>query len=283
MIVESPLGRPHAFNQTNHELFDAVWTYNWRLCDERRYFRYYLPVGSAPPPANPSFGDRKPLVMVNTNRLLGPMGLLAFRQQGLGGLPGLGWLFRDWSVSPSDFVHQVSGELYSRRRRIARQAEKEFPGLFDIYGPGWRGEPAGWDHKLIKPRPFANGLGHHEVKKDDLLPRYRYYLAFENQSADVGYISEKIFDGLLAGVVPIYFGDQRIAENVDADCFVDARKFASDRDMLRFVRDCSESEWLRLRSAGQEYVHSEAAKKFQTEAFANRMVELLHNVTERPR
>jgi hypothetical protein len=278
MLVESPLGRPHAFNPSNHAAFDAVLTYNWRLCDERRYFRYYLPVGSAPPPADPPFADRRPLVMVNTNRLLGPLGMLSFRHPGLAGLPGLGPLFRDWSVTPGAFVGQVRGELYSRRRGLARTADREFPGVLDVFGPGWRGEPIGWVHKFARPRPFACARGPLPVKKDELLPRYRFAVAFENAVADVGYISEKVFDALLAGVVPLYLGDARVAENIDPACYVDATKFASDRELLAFVRDCPEAEWRRMRDAGRAYVGSPAARKFQSEAFAARMVEVLERV-----
>lgn len=278
MILESPLGRPHAFVRANHDLFDAVTTYNWRLCDERRYFRYFLPIGAAPLPADPPFDERKPLVMINSNRLLGPFGLLAFRQPGLGGLPGVGWLFNDWKVGAGLFT-QTRGELYSRRRRIARLADREFPGLLEIYGPGWRGEPVGWINKLARPRPFACGTGRRVVQKDELLPHYRFGVAFENMVGDVGYVSEKIFDTLLAGVVPLYLGDARVAEHIDPDCFIDARKFRSDREMLTFVRDCPVSEWRRLREAGRRYLNSDAAKKFFPEAFAERMNAVLAAVT----
>lgn len=278
MLVESPLGRPHAFHPSNHAAFDAVLTYNWRLCDERQYFRYYLPVGSAPPPADPPFADRRPLVMINTNRLLGPMGLFAFRQPGLAGLPGVGALFREWSVTARSFFGQVQGELYSRRRQLARTADREFPGLLDVFGPGWRGEPAGWVHKLARPKPFACAKGALPVKKDELLPRYRFCVAFENAVADVGYISEKVFDALLAGVVPIYLGDARVAKHIDPACYVDATKFATDRALLAFIRACPEAEWRRMRDAGRVYVHSESAKKFQSEAFAARMTAVLEHV-----
>ncbi len=282
MLVESPLGRPHCFHNENHSDFDIILTYNWRLCDEKRYFRYYLPIGTAPPAADPPYSQRKPLVMINSNRLLGPMGLLAFRQPGLSGLPGIAWLFRDWKVGASGMLHQTRGELYSRRRKLARLADREFPGLLEVFGPGWSGEPVGWISKFIRPKPFACACGP-SGRKDDLLPQYRFGIAFENVVGDVGYISEKIFDTLSAGVVPIYFGDERIAEHVDPACFVDARKFASDGDLLNWVRDCPESEWRRLREAGQKYITSDTARKFQSEAFAQRMLDVLELAARKPR
>src|SRR5262249_53113928 len=93
MLVESPLGRPYYFNVKNHEPFDLVLTFNWRLCDERRYFRYYLSIGGVGNVSSHTFDERRPLIMMNTNRLLGPFGLFANRQPGLRGIPGIGSLF----------------------------------------------------------------------------------------------------------------------------------------------------------------------------------------------
>ena len=90
----------------------------------------------------------------------------------------------------------MRGELYSGRRHLARRADTEFPGLLDVFGPGWNGEAVGWISKLIRPRPFACSRGP-SGRKDDLLPHYRFCLAYENMVGDVGYISEKIAGSLV--------------------------------------------------------------------------------------
>lgn len=282
-LYESPLSRPHMYDPRNHCDFDAIVTFDWHLCDEQRYFRYFLPVGTAPPHADPPFSARRPLVMINTNRVLGPMGLFAFRQPGLGGLPGVGLAFRGWSVSPRAFFTQVKSEMYSRRRKIARLAEKEFPGVLEIFGPGWMGDQAGWIHKVIPPRPFGCARAGYVRNKEELVPQYRFCLAYENMTGDVGYISEKMFDALSAGTVPIYLGDVRITDHVPAACFVDARQFRNDREMLQFARDCDEATWQKLREAGRQFVQSDGIKKFQSDAFANRMTEMLDHVMSLPR
>lgn len=41
--------------------------------------------------------------------------------------------------------------------------------------------------------------------KQKVISNYMFYLAFEN-SYERGYVTEKVFDGLIAGTVPIYFG-----------------------------------------------------------------------------
>ena len=58
-----------------------------------------LPIGAGQSCTEISFAERKPLLMMNTNRLLGPAGLFASRQPGLSGLPCVGHMFSGWSVS----------------------------------------------------------------------------------------------------------------------------------------------------------------------------------------
>ena len=57
-----------------------------------------------------------------------------------------------------------------------------------------------------------------------LLRRYRFTLAFEN-AIDDGYVTEKLYQPLLAGSVPVYLGapvDERLIPG--AGCFVDATR-----------------------------------------------------------
>ena len=47
----------------------------------------------------------------------------------------------------------------------------------------------------------------------DALRRYRFYLAFEN-TCETGYVTEKVYNGLDAGVIPVYLGAPDIADYV---------------------------------------------------------------------
>ena len=276
MIVESPLARTYAFIRDNHDMFDAIVTYDQRLCDGDRYCRYYLPgVPRTAPPRSVPFGGRRPLVMVNTNSYAG---ILAHRQSGgLSGLPFLGCRFRGWKVPLKTWLRLSNGEQYSHRRRIARLAEKDFPDVLDMYGQGWQGERMSWSHRFVRNRPFWNAKGRLLGRKTDLLTNYRFTLAFENFAGNFGYISEKLFDALYSGSVPVYLGDDRITDHVPPECFVDARQFRSDREILEFVRDCPKAKWMELREAGEEFLRGPGIKKFESEYY----VELILGVFER--
>jgi hypothetical protein len=275
LLYESPLGRSHFYNPKNHDLFDAVITFNHNLCDEQKYFHYNLPIGI--PEITPnlkSFNERKLAVMINSNKYAG---VLAQRQPGLSGLPLVGPRFGGWQDSLTDIREQQSQDLYERRRKIARLSEKFDPKVLDIYGSGWKGEAISWVHKFLHHRSYrcAKGL---TSSKIETLSNYRFCLAFENITGNYGYISEKIFDCFYSGVVPIYLGDYNIQKFVEPNAYVDARKFRTDKDLLIYIQSCSKSDWEEMYIAGQDYLKSEKIKEFQEQIFARRMLEIIQIV-----
>jgi hypothetical protein len=67
------------------------------------------------------------------------------------------------------------------------------------------------------------------------LARYRFTLAFEN-SIEAGYVTEKYYDALVAGSVPVYLGAPDIdAFAPGAHCHVNVGDFASPRALARHL------------------------------------------------
>jgi hypothetical protein len=65
--------------------------------------------------------------------------------------------------------------------------------------------------------------------KRNTLSRYHFTLAFEN-AVDRDYVTEKFFDPLCVGSVPVYLGAPNIDEFAPADhCFIDAASYDSPR------------------------------------------------------
>ena len=68
-----------------------------------------------------------------------------------------------------------------------------------------------------------------------LYRRYKFVLAFENSFAP-DYVTEKVFDALRAGSVPVYRGCDQVAELVPSpDCYIDANQFSSPRELGDFL------------------------------------------------
>jgi hypothetical protein len=61
-------------------------------------------------------------------------------------------------------------------------------------------------------------------RKRSFLRQYKFTVAIENYSQR-GYNTEKITDPLLAGSVPIYWGNPEISRHINPDCFINAHDY----------------------------------------------------------
>lgn len=147
----------------------------------------------------------------------------------------------------------VSNELYTLRVAAIRYMEVKHSCDFDHYGPGWD-----------KTFPSWKGV---VSSKFDIYPNYRFGLCFENMKEEPGYITEKIFDCLRSGCVPVYFGAPDIAERVPANAFIDYRNYSSLEAMLDALQYFDETCWQLMRKAGQDFLISPAFDRFQRQSF----------------
>ncbi|MBN9217864.1 MAG: alpha-1,3-fucosyltransferase [Mesorhizobium sp.] len=76
--------------------------------------------------------------------------------------------------------------------------------------------------------------------KIETIGRYAFCLALENSIAP-DYVTEKMFDPLLAGTVPVYLGAPNVAEFVPEHSFIDAASFATPADLAAYLRHLLET------------------------------------------
>jgi hypothetical protein len=279
MLYETPLYNPHWFEHRNHALFDAILTYNPHLVDGQRYFQMHLPIGSPPQlQSDLPFEDRSPLVMINTNCYVGlraaplPWHWLNRRRD----LEKAGW-----HCTLTAGVSGERGDLNRARRRLARVAEQRCADAVDLFGRGWAGRKSGWYYRFLPDPPYQLAKGQALEDKLQLLSRYRYTIAYENYEGDVGYISEKIFDALYAGTVPIYRGDRNIAKSVWPECFIDSRQFRNEAELLNHVLQLPKQRWLEMQEAGKQYLNSEQIKHFQADCYVNSILSVIESIATR--
>jgi hypothetical protein len=78
--------------------------------------------------------------------------------------------------------------------------------------------------------------------KQGVIAAYEFTLEFEN-SICRDYVTERFFDPLLAGSVPVYLGAPNIAELAPADdCYVDASRFESPRALAAHLMALARDE-----------------------------------------
>ena len=180
-------------------------------------------------------------------------------------------------------------ELYSERLRAI--AFFEGHGEIDLYGVGWDGPPfrvgetrmprslrrlaylaeRSWDRARPASDPLlasARRAYRGPVEsKSSTLSRYAFAICFENMAMQ-GWVTEKIFDCLVAGTIPVYLGAPDIEDCVDPECFVDMRRFSGYDELRAHLHGLSPAEVRAYREAGREYFTSPQFRPFTKHAFA---------------
>jgi hypothetical protein len=92
----------------------------------------------------------------------------------------------------------------------------------------------------LSNRTIPNDRG--RASKLEALPKYRFCLAFENAIAP-DYVTEKFYDPLLAGSVPVYLGAPNIAEFAPVEgCYINAADFAGPAELAAYLLQLNRDE-----------------------------------------
>lgn len=254
-LMENAANRPDNYWTFNHRDFERVFTWNPQLVDGQKYHRFYLPNRIPPPVRFQPEEQRNFCVTIASQKYSG---------------------------------HPL--ELYSERVRAIRWFEHHHPDEFDLYGTLWEhpyftGRLARWNlglHKfyaefpsaLRKPRfPSHRGT---VPTKHAVLKQYKFALCYEN-AVFPGYITEKIFDALFAGCIPIYLGAPDVTDSLPPEIFIDKRKFENYADLYDYMHNMTEAEYLGYRQAIEQFLIGPGIRPFSAEHFAETVIPSLVN------
>jgi alpha(1,3/1,4) fucosyltransferase len=188
--------------------------------------------------------------------------------QVLGRAPGVG---RDEflvMVNNRKYPAVRRGELYSAREKVASWFARQ--GLMRIYGRGWDRSDPRHPISALRTRDLKKAAAGTVASKFEVLGRARFSLTFENMTAP-GYHSEKLFDAIAAGSVPIYLGDPNIRDVVPAGAFIDYSGVGSPAKLAALLQNTSDAEQRRIQEAGRSYLESESFLPYTVVAFARRL------------
>jgi hypothetical protein len=110
--------------------------------------------------------------------------------------------------------------------------------------------------------------------KWETLAKYDFALCFENARLK-GWLTEKLFECLRVGTIPIYLGATDIDELIPPECFIDMRQFADYAELRVFLKAMDRETVHRYRDAGRAFLESEAFEPFSVECFAGIFRDLL--------
>lgn len=81
---------------------------------------------------------------------------------------------------------------------------------------------------------YCNNIGEKVKDKVAFMRNYRFSIAFENSSYP-GYTTEKIYESMIAGSIPIYWGNSWIAKEFNENSFVNLHNFSNTNQAIDYI------------------------------------------------
>jgi hypothetical protein len=169
--------------------------------------------------------------------------------------------------------YSIENELQSKRL----SAIEYFGGLgkLALFGRYWDKPgrmPKRWRKRLaavlgrMRPRECED--------KVRTTSQYKFALCFENVTYP-GYVTEKIFDCIAAGSIPVYLGAPDIGGFVPPDVFVNAADFDSWDSLDAHLECLGEKDCLAKIRAGRNFLRSPAGDRHSFEGFAESLMGMI--------
>ena len=160
----------------------------------------------------------------------------------------------------SDYPHS----LYPRRIEAIQWFQKNALFEFDLYGRGWP----------IQSFPVYKGVTNNKLVT---YSKYKFAITFENCDNATGYISEKILDCFMAGIVPIYWGAPNVTTHIPEQCFIDMRDFSNYEDLYRYLKGISYVRYCEYLEAIDDFIRSDKANQFDSNEEVKDLLRLIES------
>ena len=175
--------------------------------------------------------------------------------------------------------------IYAQRRDTIHWFEKNHPDDFDLYGFGWDRGTAPFQSypvfqrvlrlagilKILPRRKYPSWKGC-VVRKRDVLSKYRFGFCYENTDKIPGFVTEKIFDVMLAGTVPVYLGAENTGCHIPQTCFINRACFKDHEALYAYITNMSDSEYMTYLQNIQAFLSSDRSSEFSIATFVRTLL-----------
>ena len=212
-----------------------------------------------------NFGRRKFLVMIAANKYFEKPFPLPFPHYLSEYFDWARDRFIKWQSKTRSVI--IENELITKRLSAIEYFGSK--GQMDLFGYDWdniQNLPFSWQNRLgkiletLKPKSSRD--------KVKTISAYRFALCIENVAYE-GYITEKIIDCFVAGVIPIYLGAPDIEKYIPRNSFINMRNFDSFDKLYAYLAKIDRDKALELIENGRNFLRSSKGKLYSYEGFAN--------------
>lgn len=185
----------------------------------------------------------------------------------------------------SNKTSSYPGELYSEREKIINWYSHNNMTKFDLFGQGWERRIFNTRFFSLLSRiiPSISTIFYEPPvcykgavsRKRDVLPKYKFGFALENTTGEKGYITEKIFDMLFNGVVPIYKGDASISEYIPNTCYICYDDFENLQELEDYLSEFSDFDYYALFRRFDKFWNSPEAYQFKISHYVETITQVI--------
>lgn len=181
------------------------------------------------------------------------------------------------------FPREFDGDLYEERLRLIWWYESNHPKSFGLFGRGWEkpspaftvSEKISRRIKRLKTRlygykPFPSHRGAIDAKFE-AYGHAKFGICYENTKDLPNYITEKIFDCMMEGCVPVYWGANNVLNYIPKNCFIDRRDFTSTAQLHDFLLGVDEVTYTQYQVNMTQFLTGSQVEPFRAETFATRV------------
>jgi hypothetical protein len=165
------------------------------------------------------------------------------------------------------------------------------PKFFKLYGFGWDEVPLPFNiigialiiripllKKLVRNimRIYFKPLGKFSIAKSkaQTLEKYEFALAIEPTIGKFNSICEKIFDPMLSGSIPVYYG-QEFLKSIPENTFIRIKKYESAENIIEYLKKLPEEKKNEYRNNIFKFLISKSADRYRISSYAKFIVEAI--------
>ena len=240
-LMESPLSLTQPLEKKQQQKFDLILTYRKDLVDNKKSFfvRIFTRIGNI---KNEYWHESKSILV---------------------------------SQIASYASEYASDSSYNERQTAAKWFLQNAPLDFKFYGNGWQKIKANLSKK--DQVMFDARYGGYVLDKLKAVSKSKFVLAYEN-AIQTDYVTEKIYDVLQAGSVPIYWGAPNIDQYVPKNCFINKNDFKSYEELYAFLKNMNDETYETYRQCAYHFIQQ---KQLKQTAIIDRVVHYIFKKKEK--
>jgi hypothetical protein len=182
-------------------------------------------------------------------------------------------------IFSKSFRDAMKNELHSLRIEAIRFFGAR--GILHLYGGGWDeyerySSKYRYEMQTIIPKVYRGKCS----DKIKTISGYKFVFCAEN-TAYPGYVTEKIIDCFVAGVIPVYIGAPDIKNFIPEGLFIDFREFESFEALEHRLMTLEEAEAYEMIASARRFLYEGEGRKFSYESMAEIVYDIVRSLDDK--